>query len=136
MILIASLRSYDRNQITIDPRSLPVDADIATTRTIVAPADRAGVIVDFGGRTHTSSALVTFVTADGSFLPAGALGKSDAGEEFIVGYDGQTFLKNLAPQNAVVIDTPQGQCRARFAFVARSGEQVVIPKVMCAAPAG
>jgi outer membrane usher protein len=131
MILVPSLRSYERNQITIDPSGLPVDADITTARTIVAPADRAGVLVDFGGRISTNSALVAFKRADGSFVPVGSAGRSDTGEEFIVGYDGQSFLRNLAPRNSVVIDTAQGPCRAQFAFAARAGEQVFIPPVIC-----
>jgi outer membrane usher protein len=133
LILIPSLRSYDKNKITIDPSNLPVDADIESTRTIVAPADRSGVLVDFGVRTDTNSALVVFTHSDGSFVPVGSSGKRDSGDEFIVGYDGQAFLKKLAAQNAVVIETPQGQCRAQFAYAPRANQQVVISPVLCGA---
>jgi outer membrane usher protein len=131
MILIDSLRSYDRNQISIDPRGLPVDADIETTRTIIVPSDRAGVVVDLGARIATTSALVTFTGPDGKFIPVGSTGRSEAGEEFVVGYDGQSFLRKLAPRNAVVIEMPQGSCRAEFGFAPRPGEQVVIAPVEC-----
>ncbi len=136
MILIPSLRSYDGNKITIDPIDLPVDAEIDTTRTIVAPADRAGVVVDFGIRVSTSSAVVVFTTPDGGFVPVGSTGKSDSGEDFVVGYDGQGFLTKLAPKNGVVIETSAGKCRAAFAFVPHTGEQVKISPVVCTPLAG
>jgi outer membrane usher protein len=135
-ILIPSLRSYDANKISIDPGNLPVDAEIATVRQVVAPSDRAGVIVDFGVRTSTSSALVVFSYEDGSFVPVGSTGKSETGEEFVVGYDGQAFLEDLAAQNAVTIETAQGPCRARFAFTPRPNEQTVISSVVCVRTAG
>jgi outer membrane usher protein len=136
MILVPSLRSFDRNKISIDPIDLPVDAEIETTRTIIAPADRAGVLVDFGVRIATSSALVVFTGAEGGFLPVGSTGRSETGEEFIVGYDGQGFLRDLGARNAVTIETPQGRCRATFAYAPRGGEQVVISPVVCRPVAG
>ena len=41
-----------------------------------------------------------------------------------------------AARNAVVIETPQGKCRAAFAYVPRAGEQVVITPVVCSPAAG
>ena len=131
MILIPNLRSYDRNKITIDPTNLPVNADIATTRSIVAPADRSGVLVDFGVRTDTTSALVVFKLADGAFVPVGSTGTSNAGEEFTVGYDGEAFLTNLAAQNSVAIEMPFGHCAAEFGYTPHADEQVVISPVVC-----
>jgi outer membrane usher protein len=131
MILVPGLRSYDKNQITFDPNNLPVDADIATTGTIVVPADRSGVLVDFGVRTDAHSALVAFTRADGSLVPVGSAGKSDAGEEFVVGYDGQAFLKNLATHNSVTIETPDGPCQAQFGYPPNANEQVAISPVEC-----
>jgi outer membrane usher protein len=135
-ILIPSLRSYDANKISIDPGNLPVDAEIATVRQVVAPADRAGVIVDFGVRTDTSSALVVFRYDDGSFVPVGSIGKGATGEEFVVGYDGQAFLEDLAAQNTVTIETAEGPCRASFGFTPRRNEQTVISSVVCVRSAG
>jgi outer membrane usher protein len=136
MILIPTLRSYDKNTITIDPTDLPVDADVATTRSIIAPADRSGVLVDFGVQTGTRSALVIFTRTDGAFVPAGSLGKSDTDEEFIVGYDGWAFLKALSPQNTVVIETPQGPCQAQFSYEPRANEQVTVSPVICRGSGG
>jgi outer membrane usher protein len=131
MLLIPTLRSYQGNKITIDPANLPVDAEIATTREIVAPADRAGVLVKFDVRTDTAAALVTFVMKNGSFVPAGAAGRIAGGAEFVVGYDGQAFIKNLAAVNDAEIEFASGQCHASFPFIARPGEQVQIPAIEC-----
>jgi outer membrane usher protein len=93
----------------------------------VAPADRAGVLVS----SDTAAALVVFVRPDGSFVPAGSAVRIDGGDEFIVGYDGQSFIKNLGSANMATIEIAGGSCRAAFDFVARPGEQVRIEPVTC-----
>jgi outer membrane usher protein len=131
MLLLPSLRAYQRNKIEVDPVNLPVDAEIESTHEVVTPADRAGALVKFQVRSDSSSALVTFVRADGSFVPAGARGRIDSGGGFVVGYDGQAFIRNLAEANRAEIETVAGVCRATFAFAARPGEQVQIGPVAC-----
>ena len=131
MLLIPTLRAYQTNKIEVDPVNLPVDAEIETTHEVVAPADRAGALVKFHVRSDRSSALVTFVRADGSFVPAGARGRIDGGNEFVVGYDGQAFIRDLGDTNRASIETSDGACRAEFPFTARPGEQVQIASVAC-----
>lgn len=126
MLLVPTLRSYQKNKITIDPSNLPVDAEIASTREIVVPADRAGVMVNFNMRSDTTSALVTFTRPGGEVVPAGAVGRIEGGDEFVVGYDGQAFVKNLSALNAATIEFVDGTCRADFRFAPRPGEQVQI----------
>jgi len=131
MLLVPTLRSYQKNKITIDPANLPVDADIERTREVVAPADRAGVLVNFKVRSDTTSALVTFVRPDGNLVPAGSAGRIEGGAEFIVGYDGQDFIRDLAGSNSATIETANETCRAEFPFTPRRGEQVQISPVEC-----
>jgi outer membrane usher protein len=131
MLLVPTLRSYQKNKITIDPSRLPVDAEIESTREVVAPADRSGVLVNFTVRSDTTSALVAFVRTDGSFVPAGAIGRIEGGGEFIVGYDGQAFIKDLVNTNVATIEFVDGTCRASFPFTPRPGEQVLISPVEC-----
>jgi outer membrane usher protein len=131
MLLIPTLRSYQTNKITIDPANLPVDAEVKSTREIVAPADHAGVLVKFDVHSETTSALVTFVKLDGSFVPAGAGGRLSGGSEFVVGYDGQAFIRNLASVNDAEIELAGGQCHASFPFAPKRGEQVQISQVQC-----
>jgi outer membrane usher protein len=131
MLLVPTLRSYQKNKITVDPANLPVDAAIESTREIIAPADRSGVLVNFQVRSDTTSALVAFVRTDGSFVPAGAAGRIEGGSEFIVGYDGQAFIKELGSSNLATIESIDGTCRANFAFTPRPREQVFISPVEC-----
>jgi outer membrane usher protein len=125
--LITSLHSYQKNKIAIDTRNLPVDADISTTEEIVAPADRSGVRLDFRVRTNTSAAILVLTGPDGQPIPAGAQGKVEGGEGFVVGYDGRAWVKGLAPQNTVTVELSGHECRASFAYSAQTNKQVVIP---------
>ena len=128
-LLIPSLHSYQKNKITIDARNLPVDADIHTTEEIVAPADRAGVRMNFGVRSNVGSAILALTTPDGQPVPTGSEGQIEGGEAFVVGYDGRAFVKGLAPSNSVSVTLAGRQCRATFEYSARPSEQVVIPIV-------
>lgn len=137
--LIPTLRSYQANKISIDPRGLPVDALSETTVEVRAPSDRAGVVVDFGVRSTGNSAIVILQDATGNAIRVGATGAlqprlrgtSAAAPEFTVGYDGRAFIENLAADNEVIIQLGTGSCRARFGFAPRAGTQVSIGPVRC-----
>lgn len=131
LLLVPTLRSFQKNKITVDPANLPVDVEIEGTREIVAPADRAGVLVNFNVRSDTSAAVAVFVLADGSFVPAGAAGRIERGKEFIVGYDGRAFIRDLRASNKATIEFLDKVCRANFDFVPRPGKQVLISPVRC-----
>ena len=130
--LIPNLRSHQRSKIAIDPTNLPVDAEIPMTELEVTPSDRAGVAASFGVRRETSSALVVFRTPDGAVVPVGTRGRIVGQQtEFVIGYDGQAFLKNLASTNTATIDGPGGgSCRATFAYVKGSSQAITDP-VIC-----
>jgi outer membrane usher protein len=129
--LIPGLRSYQRNKIAIDTAKLPVDADISTTEGYVTPADRSGVRLNFAVRTDVKPAIVVFKGADGQPLPVGARGQIEGGEDFIVGYDGRAYIKNLSVENKVTITMVDRECRASFNYEARPNEQVMISGVAC-----
>jgi len=130
--LIPSLRSYQKNKISIDTRNLPVDADLTGTQAIVAPADRSGVRVNFGVRTDTRAAILVLATPDGQPLAAGSQGRveqteGEEGETFVVGYDGRACVKGLASRNTVAVALADRECRATFDYSSQPNEQVVIP---------
>ena len=132
MFLVPSLRAYQANKISFDPRSLPVNADIPQIKDVVAPADRAGVIVRFGVKTDVSSAVVILTDAKGKALPVGLKGRLNGGEEsLVVGYDGRVFVKGLMPENSLLVATDAGECRASFAFAPAGDSQIVIGPVRC-----
>ncbi len=132
-ILVPDLRAYEPNTLAIDPANLPVDASIGSTRDIVVPADRSGVVVNFNIAQSTASALVSLIDAGGKPLDAGLSGKAGGtGEEFVVGYDGEAYISGLAAQNSVTIELADGNsCTARFAYQAARGTQVKIKNVVC-----
>jgi outer membrane usher protein len=131
LALVTGLRSYQPNKIAIDAANLPVDADVTASESVVVPADRSGVKVDFTVKTDTRPAVVVFQGADGQALAAGAQGQIEGGESFVVGYDGRAYIKNLAATNNATITTLNGQCQAAFAYEPHPSEQVVIPGVVC-----
>ncbi|MHC1548852.1 fimbria/pilus outer membrane usher protein [Phyllobacterium sp. K27] len=132
-ILVPDLRAYEPNTLAIDPANLPVDASIGLTRDIVVPADRSGVVVNFNVAQSTASALVSLVDTGGKPLDAGLSGRAgDAGEEFVVGYDGEAYISGLEAQNSVTVELADGSiCTARFAYQAAPGTQVKIKNVVC-----
>ena len=131
MLLVPTMRSYESNNVAIDPTYLPADAEVESTSQIVAPANHGGVLVNFKVRSDTGSALVIFAQANGRFVPAGSPGKIEGGDSFVVGYDGQAFIKNLRGSNVASVESATGTCRAQFAFTPRPGEQVRIGPLTC-----
>ncbi|MER9295293.1 fimbrial biogenesis outer membrane usher protein [Mesorhizobium sp. M0621] len=132
-ILVPDLNSYEASTISIDPKNLPVDADVPATKETVVPADRSGVVVKFGVSQIPAAALVTFVDSSGAALEAGLKGKLDgASEEFVIGYDGQAYVRGLAPHNIAIVERADGStCRAEFTFKPATGQQVVIRNAVC-----
>ncbi|MER9714540.1 fimbrial biogenesis outer membrane usher protein [Mesorhizobium sp. M0174] len=132
-ILITGLNSYEPNTVSINPKNLPVDADIPATKEVVVPADRTGVVVNFGVSEAPEAALVTLVDSSGMPLEAGLSGRIDGGsEDFVIGYDGQAYIRGLAAKNALVVNRSDGSsCRAEFAYQPTPGQQVAIKDVTC-----
>jgi len=131
MLLVPTLRSYEKNKLSIDPSSLPVEDELESMDEVVTPADRSGALVPFKVHSDQSAALVVLTGADGKFVPAGSPGRTDGGDAFVVGYDGQAFVRGLAASNRVTVDLAEGTCHASFAFKPRPGEQVRIGPVIC-----
>ena len=130
-MLVSGLRSYQHNKLAIDTTKLPVDAEIATTEAIVAPANSSGVKVDFAVQTNVRPAIVVFKAVNGEPVAAGAHGQVEGGESFTVGYDGRAYIKNLAATNAATITLIDRECHASFAYEERPNEQVVIDPAIC-----
>jgi outer membrane usher protein len=129
-LLIPNLRAYSSNKIAIDPKNLGVNDEIETTEEVVAPADRSGVLVSFKTKTNVQEAVVILVGADGKPLAVGSKGKlGDA--DFVVGYDGRAFVKDLKGANSVTVSLEKGECHASFDYAAAADRQVVIGPVSC-----
>ncbi len=132
-LIVPDLNSWDPNQIDIDPQNLPVDAVVRDTRTVVVPANRGGVVVDFHVKEAAAAALVGLTDAGGKPLTAGLLGRIDGSDAtFVVGYDGEAFIEGLSRNNNVTVEFVNGQtCHAAFAYSPQPGTQVAIRNVVC-----
>jgi outer membrane usher protein len=129
--LVPGLRSYQHNKIAIDTANLPVDAEIVTSQTLVAPGDRSGVRVNFAVQKDIRPAIVVLRKPDGTPVLVGSRGQVVGGESFVVGYDGQAYVKGLGPKNTVTVASANGECSASFPYAARANEQVMISPVIC-----
>jgi outer membrane usher protein len=130
-LLVPNLRAYGNNKISIDPKGLPVNADVETVEDVVAPADRSGVVVKFATKPDVPAAVVVLVGPRGKPLPVGSRGKLDGGGDFVVGYDGRAFVKELKSANNVTVTLDKSECHAAFDYAASADSQVVIGPVSC-----
>jgi outer membrane usher protein len=132
MVLVPYLRAYQNNSISIDAKNLPADADVPMTKATVVPLDRAAALVKFGIAQDTRNALVMVNGVDGRAIPAGSHAHLADGEEAMVGYGGEIFLRGLNDRNTLVVDRAGGgSCRADFEFHPNPGVRVVINDVVC-----
>ncbi len=131
-ILIPSLNAYYKNKIAIDPMDLPLDAEIASTLEYVAPSFKSGVYVEFDVKKAKPSAIVILKDASGKFLAAGSEGHLDGSDEpFIVGYDGQAFVKGLQAVNTIHVINNGRECTAQFSFGTETAVQPTIGPEIC-----
>lgn len=128
-LLVPGLRAYQRNKIDIDTTNLPIDADVTTTQDIIAPADRAGVRVNFQVRTNIDAAVLVLSDPDGQPLEVGSHATVNGKQDFVIGYDGRAYVKGLAQKNIVVAQTAKGSCQASFGYTPKANQQVVVPVV-------
>ncbi len=79
-----------------------------------------------------ASGLIRSAKENGKELPVGADGiLSGDNSEFIIGYDGRTYIEGLSANNLVTISTDNGECVASFGFAAVDDQQVEIGPVIC-----
>ncbi len=132
MLLVPNLRSNQKNNISIDPTNLSISAEVDNPHQQVVPAYKSGVAVDFKVRREGSSAIVILKKPNGSYVDAGSNGRlASGGETFLVGYDGQAFIKGLQAQNTIIVVIDKSECRASFGFKPKADTQVVIGPVVC-----
>jgi outer membrane usher protein len=133
MVLIPYLRAYQNNSISIDAKNLAVDADVPRTKSVVVPSDRGAALVKFGVEQDARNAVVVIKAADGIAIPVGTVVRvADGGEEAVMGYGGEVYLRGLKAQNTLEVDRAGGSsCRADFEYRSAPGNRVVINDVVC-----
>ncbi|RPI14126.1 MAG: fimbrial biogenesis outer membrane usher protein, partial [Lysobacterales bacterium] len=101
-VLLDSLRAYETNAISIDPRELPLDASLSTPRIVVTPAYRSGPVVRFPV-VRASAATLRVLQPDGSPVPAGAQFVTTH-ESVPVALDGLVYLSHAAGVRDAVVE--------------------------------
>jgi outer membrane usher protein len=88
------------------------------------------VYADFAVARNTASATVVLRDKSGNFLRPGVQGRIVDGDTFVVGYDGEAYMRRLASTNRVVVTLDAGRtCAASFPFA--GGTAAVIDGVVC-----
>lgn len=119
MLLVTPLNAWQRNRIGIDAMALPADTRLERVEADAIPRDRSGTVVRFAIQT-IRAAVLALRDASGASLPLGSAVRASNGEQAVVGYDGETYLENLQPHNALRVDTPAGACTVRFDYPAQA----------------
>ena len=131
-LLVPGLHAYEANKIAIRAEDLALNADYRETEKTVVPKDRSGTLVKFAVKPEISAAIVVFRDADGQPVPPGTQGTLPAsGERFIVGYDGQAYLKQLQPHNIAELSINNGICGAEFDYQRQEDGQAFVDGVVC-----
>lgn len=116
--LVTQINPYQPNRISIDPLHLPAEIQTSHTTLQAVPADRSGLILDFGLR-RTRSALLVLHDASGRAIDVGSMVMRDGERDQVVGFDGQIYLENLQPRNRLqVVRSDGGECSVRFDYPA------------------
>ena len=131
--LLTGLNSWQPNRISIDALDLPAQVQVGFVKNVAVPADRTGVLVDFGVH-EVHAAVVTLRDAQGHFLPLGTrvflnLNKV---ETAMVGYDGQVYFEDLQANNHIKAVRPDGAiCSAQFIYPKHSNGVPAIGPLLC-----
>ena len=114
--MLPRLRAYERNRIRIEPRDLPLDADVDTLRVEAVPYFRSGVVAEFPVR-RSRGALFRVLLDDGQPLPAGTTVERRGGKSiFPVANDGEVYVTGLEAQNRMIARWKNQACEFDLKF--------------------
>ena len=122
-LLVPDLIPYQANRVSIDVENLPVDTRLESTKAVVVPQSRSGVVANFQLERYVA-ATVILKTPDGQFLPPGAGCCMPRAASAGVGYDGMTFVEDLQALNHLTVRGKGVSCRAQFEYGAEPGRQL------------
>ncbi|SEB37585.1 fimbria/pilus outer membrane usher protein [Terriglobus roseus] len=131
-LLIANVRSFQPNHLSIDPTGIPIDATIENAAQTFRPRDLSGVIVRFKIRAG-HSALLHITDSTGIPEPVGSMATLRSTKTAVtVGYDGSVFLQDLEPKNELDVVMPDGQhCTVSFSYKPTPGDIPLLGPFPC-----
>jgi outer membrane usher protein len=107
-VLIDALRPYERNEISVDPKQVPMDGSLSQRAIGVTPAYRSGTLVRFPVE-RAMAATMRLVQANGSPVPAGAEATFGAAR-FPVALDGLLYVEGLDGSASIRVTWADGTC--------------------------
>lgn len=117
--VVPNLMSYRRNSVSLDPSTLPDDADLNDTTQAVYPTQGAVVLANY--RVRRGQQVLMTLMHNGKPVPFGAMaairGDSEQQDAAIVGDEGQVYLNGLAQKGALAVkwgSSPDSQCAVNF----------------------
>ena len=107
-VLVAPLRAFERNQVSVNPVEIPLDGAIDVAAIDVTPGFRSGAVVLFPV-TRADAATLRLVQDDGSPVPAGAQATFGA-TAFPVALDGLLYIEGLREPTRLQVRWQGGEC--------------------------
>lgn len=98
------LNPYHENSLSLDPTTLPSEAEITITDSKVVPT--AGAIIPVKFKTRVGAkAIITLLQPDSTKVPFGSVVRisSDSGNEGIVDNDGKVYMSGLPPEGNLTV---------------------------------
>lgn len=130
--LLPQLVPYQNNSVRVDPRELPVSAEIDNIEQIVVPSWRSAVKVDFPVRSGRA-ALLRIVLDDSDVAPAGALTQIVGDkQDFYVARRGEAFVTGLQPTNRLSLRWKAQECNFDITLPPASNDEIArVGPVLC-----
>ncbi|SUB82572.1 fimbria/pilus outer membrane usher protein [Pragia fontium] len=120
--VVPYLSDYQKNNISLDPSTLPDDVDVTQSSLNIYPTKGAVILANFATRVGFQ-ALITLIQSNHTPVPFGAIARFDNPEAnsvpntSIVGDAGQVYLSGLPETGSLTAQWGPAidqQCRARF----------------------
>lgn len=131
LLLVSRLNAYQDNRLAIDPLDLPASDRVSRVESVVAPADRSGVLVRFPIR-RVRAASVILVDASHVPVPLGSRVRTGSDGEALVGYDGAVYLDDLPGDTTLDVTMPDGgRCTAPLVYPSRARDLPQLGPLVC-----
>ena len=132
LLLVPDMRSFELNNIRIDPNDIPPDATLITDYREMRPQDRSGVVVKYPIK-FNRAALVQMVDAAGAAIPLGSTATLKAtGVVYPIGYDGDVYVEGLDSYNELTVESTDGRhCALAFKYTPLPGNIPSIGPLLC-----
>ena len=128
-VLLDTLRAYESNSVSIDPKELPLDASLATPAMTITPAYRSGPVVRFPVA-RASAATLRLILPDGAPVPAGALVTTRT-EQAPVALEGLVYLTSAEGSQTARAEWQGQRCVFEFERPANDDPQPDLGDVTC-----